>query len=271
MKEIQNDTVSIERKGVDSTRATRLWASFVISNNKPRDNHIAFDGRKFVPLKLNKKVLTASMTKKEIDDLTLKVEKEESDTFDPKFLAEIIGFLKDRGFSGQWPQLEYKGPKFWELAHTSMTQWQKKSIELMLTEDVKKYAFDQTKNAYLWSKIYERYLKRYKEHGLKFADISSIEVFFNDFRDVSGNKVFETEKIKSERNITGDFYIKLVTEEIKVYKEEDEENEGEENEEATETTEERSGGKAEAVSIREERRKKKNKNSRRTDSDTDYL
>lgn len=267
MKEIQNDTVSIEEKGIDATRATRLWASFVISNNKPRDNHIAFDARKFVPLKLNKKVLTASMSKKEIDDLTNKVEKEESKTFDPNFLAEVIGFLRNRGFSEQWPQLEYKGPMFWSLAHTSMTQWQKKSIELILTEDVKKYSYDHEKKAYLWSKMHERYIKRYKEHGLKFADVSSIEVFFNDFRDVSGNKIFETEKIKSERNITGDFFIRLIADEIKVYKEEDEEIRGEENEETERATKNRKG----KTMGKEERRKPKNKGRSRISSDADSL
>ena len=52
MKEIQNDTISIERKGIDATRSTKIYASSVISNNKPRDNYIAFDARKFVPLQL---------------------------------------------------------------------------------------------------------------------------------------------------------------------------------------------------------------------------
>src|SRR5690606_21243232 len=34
MKELQNDSISIERKGIDATRSTSIHASLIISNNK---------------------------------------------------------------------------------------------------------------------------------------------------------------------------------------------------------------------------------------------
>src|SRR5690606_14664466 len=120
MKELQNDSISIERKGIDTTRATKIHASIVISNNKPRANYIAFDARKFVALKIAGHRLEESMSLEEIDLLTRKVEDEKSEHFDSKFLAQIAKWIKRRGASKKWRNLEYKGPMFWTLAHTSM-------------------------------------------------------------------------------------------------------------------------------------------------------
>lgn len=208
MKELQNDTISIERKGVDATRATRIFASLVISNNKPRDNYIAFDARKFVPLKVTSKRLEQSMTKEEIDQLTAKVENEDSETFDIKFLAQIAKWIKKHGKSDKWPQLEYKGPMFYTLAHTSMSRWQKKAASMVLEANPRTSAritYDEEKG-YLWSSMQEINQKKNGDKSLQFPDFTTIKYFFDIFKDGQGRKAFKTKNVRE--NIMGDFWVK---------------------------------------------------------------
>lgn len=207
MKELQNDTISIEKKGVDATRATKIHASLVISNNKPRDNYIAFDARKFAPLVVTAKRLEQSMAPEEIDALTQKVEDQTSETFDIKFIAQIAKWIQKHGRSKKWPNLEYRGPMFWTLAHTSMTRWQKKAIMCIMDPDQgKRIGFDKDKNAYLWSVIHEKSQRKNGDRSLQFPDYTSVQAFFEVFRDGKGRKAFSTEKVKG--SIFGDFWVR---------------------------------------------------------------
>lgn len=217
MKEIQNDSISIERKGVDATRATKLHASLVISNNIPRDNHIAFDARKFVPLMVTNQRLEKSMTPEEIDALTNKVEDPASDTFDLKFIAQIAKWVKKHGRSKKWPNLEYKGPMFWTLAHTSMTQWQKKAVMFLLESETRteRAGWDSQKNAFLWSAIQAKLPRRNNDRYLNFPDPTTVRAFFDCFRDGKGRKTFVTEAVPG-LNILGDFWVRPIIKNTKV-------------------------------------------------------
>lgn len=208
MKELQNDTIAIERKGVDATRATRIHASLIISNNKPRDNYIAFDARKFVPLQITPKRLEESMTPAEIDELTKKVENEDSSTFDIKFLAQIAMWIKRRGLNEKWPNLEYRGPMFWKLAHTSMSRWQKKAATVVLETNPKssgRIIYDE-KKGFLWSSIHEISQRKNGDRSLQFPDFSTVKYFFDIFKDSNGKKAFKTLEVHD--NIMNDFYVR---------------------------------------------------------------
>lgn len=210
MKELQNDSISIERKGVDATKGTKIHASIVISNNKPRDNYIAFDARKFAPLVVSDKRLETSMSSEEIDELTQKVEDETSDTFDPRFLAQIVKWLKKnvpKIRKNRWPNLEYKGPMFWMLAHTSMTRWQKKAVMIVL-EANKKIGYDPNKDSYLWSELHNRASRKNGDKSLQFPDFTSVKAFFDVFKDAKGKQGFETEAIPGANNLLGDFWVR---------------------------------------------------------------
>ena len=208
MKEIQNDYISVERKGVDATRSSTIHSSMVISNNKPRDNYIAFDARKFSPLVLASKDLRHSMTEKEIDTLSKKVEIGKPD-FDVKFVAQIAKWILSIGknYLDKYPNLEYRGPMFWTLAHTSMTRWQKKAITTLVDKKTgNRVGWDINENAHLWSKVEEKITKRSGENSMMFPDYSSVKAFFDIFRDGSGQKAFDTRLVPGS-NILGDFWI----------------------------------------------------------------
>lgn len=207
LKEIQNDTISIERKGLDATRATRIFASSVISNNKPRDNHIAMDARKFVPLRLTKHRLEKSMAPEEIDLLSRKVADESSPDYDPAFVAQIAKWVKTYGKSDKWPNLEYRGPMFYYLAHTSMSRWQKETVTQLLAlkkRGVSGVVYDPEKG-YLWSPLHKR-VSRTAQMGPKTPDYSTVAHFLSSFVDATGKKIFRVTKVPGD--ILGDFYVK---------------------------------------------------------------
>ncbi len=216
MKELQNDSISIERKGVDATRGTKIHSSLVISNNKPRDNYIAPDARKFAPLVITKKRLEESMTPEEIDELTKKVEDETSDTFDVAYIAQIAKWVKKHGKSNKWPNLEYRGPMFWTLAHTSMTRWQKRAVMLIMdpTSKTERNGYNSTEGRFLWSTLQEKSLKKNGDRSLQFPDFTSVSAFFEMFRDSKGRKAFTTESVPE--NIMGDFWVKSIFKSVEI-------------------------------------------------------
>lgn len=210
MKELQNDSISIERKGIDATRSTQIYASLVISNNKPRDNYIALDARKFVPLQVANSRLETAMTSQEIDQLTLKVENWKNPEYDIAFVAQIGRWLQKRGNKKKYPHLEYKGPMFYKLAHTSMSRWQKKAAHLMLSGEnlnSSRIVFDHNKG-YLWSTIAEQYMKKNGDRTMQFPDFTTVKHFFDIFVDAKGKPAFKTFMVP--KDIMSDFYVKLL-------------------------------------------------------------
>lgn len=208
MKELQNDTISIERKGVDATRATKVHSSVVISNNQPRDNYIAFDARKFAPLVIRNERLEKSMKPEEIDALTVKVQDPKSEHYDVAWIAQIAKWVQKHGNSKKWPNHEYRGPMFWTLAHTSMTRWQKRAAMLVIEpERGQNSGYDKAHGGYLWSVLQSKAQRKNGDRSLQFPDFTSVRAFFEIFRDGKGQKAFETESVEGN-NIMGDFYVK---------------------------------------------------------------
>lgn len=216
MKELQNDTISIERKGVDATRSTRIYSSLVISNNKPRDNYIAFDARKFAPLVVNPKRLETSMTPEEITELSKKIEDWTKPEFDVAFIAQIGRWIKKHGKSKKWPNLEYKGPMFYKLAHTSMSKWQKKALTIVMETDLRRPGprmVVDLKKGFLWSSI-EEFMNRKGERTSTLPEYSTVKHFFDVFVDAAGEKSFDT--LHVENSITNDFWVRPLSNKVKI-------------------------------------------------------
>ena len=208
MKEYQNDYISIEKKGQDATRSTEIFCSMVISNNYPRDNYILFNSRKFAPLVLGDRPLTASMTTEEITELSEKMD-DTHPKFDVKMMAQIAKWILTIGhkYTKNWPNLEYQGPKYWELAHTSMSRWQKISVLVTTVQNKNgpSAGWDEKRKAFLWSKV-EESLRRKKEFEAKdYRDPTTVKAFFDTYRDRDGKPVYEVTEVKG--TIT-DFWIK---------------------------------------------------------------
>jgi len=211
MKEVPNGTISIEAKGVDATRSTPIFCSLILANNKERDCFIAFDARKFCPVELNEESLQRSMTEAEIREMSEKVEYESRPGFDIEYVAQIGRWILKHGKSKKWKGCEYKGPKFWYLANSSMALWQKRMLAFIfsppeLTEDFsqrKKFSYDEM------YQIYEkRILKKDKRSNGITVAYSTAQHFFEKYRDLNGNRIFKVKKIKD--SIIDDFIIEII-------------------------------------------------------------
>jgi hypothetical protein len=209
LKEMQNETLSIERKGVDATRSTKIYSSMVISNNYPRNNYIQFDSRKFVPLELGATRLGASMTNKEIDALTKMTAFPDQKEFDVAALAQFVGWLKQNGpgLVDKFPNLEYKGPMFYRLAHTTMSRWQIAIIQFMTSPEKLKSAFVSDKKEFgaKWSTL-EPQIRRLLSKGYQMPHTETIKRFLEIYCSLKGEQGFKVTPIKD--SFSGDFYVK---------------------------------------------------------------
>ena len=211
LKEYQNKTIAIERKGVDATSSTEIYSSMVISNNYPRDNYILFNSRKFAPLVLGEGPLTKVMGPEEIELMSERLDPQ-SPQFDVRYVAQIAKWVIAVGQKhvSRWPNLEYQGPKFWELAHSSMSRWQKIAVMALTTETrLGKFAgWDPDKEAFLWSKVEEALRKKKEYESKDYRDASTVSAFFQTYCNSKGEKVFEVEGVKG--NVMTDFWVKPI-------------------------------------------------------------
>lgn len=218
MKEIPNGTISIERKNKNATRSTELHCSMVISNNRPKDNYIAFDARKFSPIMLSKERLEKIMTKEEIAEMSHKIEFVKDIRFDISYIAQIGRWILNHGNRPDlFPQGEYRGPKFWELAHSSMFGWQKAVVRVLTNlEGYSKRGWERTKEKLEAGELLFTDIKKIvletKSMNMREKDFpgdhSSAEYFLTIFRGLNGEKVVEVRS--SEDKITGDFFIDII-------------------------------------------------------------
>jgi len=218
MKEYQNDSISIERKGVDATNSSQIYCSMVISNNYPRDNYILFNSRKFAPLVLGSRSLKDSkkMTPGEIARMSEKLDEKHAE-FDPAYVAQIAKWILTVGKkycpqrypkkNWKWLNLEYQGPKFWELAHASMSRWQKSVVAELTTKSRlgPSPGWDAKQKAFLWSKVEEGLRRRKTLESKDYRDPLTVKAFFDNYCDLSGKKIFKTEDVL--KSATYDFWI----------------------------------------------------------------
>lgn len=209
LKEYQNPFISIEKKGVDATRSTEIFCSMVISNNELRDNYLPFNARKFCPLVTGPTDLKTVMTDTEITDMSSKLG--ESGKINVKYVAQIAKWILAVGpkHVGKFRHMEYKGPMFWEMAHASMSHWQKALILYLTTQTSRGpiAGWDETKQAFQWSKA-EEALRRKKEFDIKSIHMATIQPFLENYCDRRGRKVFEVEPML--HGVMDDFWVKPI-------------------------------------------------------------
>lgn len=212
LKEYQNDYISIERKGLDATKSTEIYPSMVISNNYPRDNYLPFDARKFAPLVLADRDLKFSMATEEIAELSDRIDSSRPD-FDVRYVAQIAKWILSVGAKhiDKWPYMEYKGPKFWEIAHASMSRWQKIAVMAATTTTMRgpMPGWDEKRKAFLWSKMEEGLRKKKEYESKDYRDTLTVKSFFDSFRDAQGNLAFQTEDARGSKSFH-DFWVKPI-------------------------------------------------------------
>jgi Family of unknown function (DUF5906) len=208
LKEMQTRLTSVEEKGKDAERITEVYASFMLANNTPRDNYIKFDSRKFAPLEVTQRRLETSLTSKEIDHIVATTER--MDNLDLASLAMLANWLKTHGPRYvEKDNMEYHGPMFYRLAHTSMAAWQAAAINFLKNNvsggrPAGKVVYHK-EHGYRWSTLVP-YLKKGAGRYSPFPRNLTAMDFFNSFKDAKGRKSFETSIIPDSFDY--DFYLK---------------------------------------------------------------
>lgn len=192
LKEIQNDYLSIERKGEDATRGSIIHCSIVLMNNEAKDNYIAVDSRRFSPMQLGDKNLNEVMTEEEISTLLGKL-KEEGDEFDLDFVANIGHWILRLGRDPRFgKEADYKGPKFYELVQTSLSEWKK--FILLEIANLKRA---EGEGSIRLSEIAENFSRKYKSRRT-FPDFTRVINFCEYYKDKNGQKYIQIKAMDDE-------------------------------------------------------------------------
>lgn len=221
MKELPNPSISIEAKFKNATKETRIFSSFVLMNNKEKDNYIAYDARKFCPVRLKDRRLETVLSSEEIANISRKCgESLTLEDYDPKYIAQIAKYLWEKCDYGKlFPQGEYRGPKFWQICRTSMFSWQAALIEALEDpgtflgnarggEVLAAIEIGELSYSFLQSKILQSFKDGKKGRSApKFPnDFSSARHFLNIYKDLNGNTVYTTKDIQDKYGYD-DFYV----------------------------------------------------------------
>lgn len=197
LKEIQNDNVSIERKGEDATRGSVIHCSIILMNNEAKDNFIAVDSRRFSPMTLGEVKLEEAMHPNEIDLLIGKF-KEGHEFYDPEFIAQIGHWIIQKGRNLKWGKEEcYKGPRFYDLVQTSLSEWRR-----FIISEVRALKNSDNDLPLLLSNIAEAFGKKYKSRKT-FPDYTRVVNFCHYYRDKEGKRLIDIREIPEE----GDYEI----------------------------------------------------------------
>lgn len=217
LKELPNNEMSIEEKFKSTQKTVKMYSNFMIMNNKESDNKFSFDDRKFFPLDSYPRRLEEILDPEKIKVLQAKVDEGGPD-YDPMYVARIAKYLLVKGYNPKlFPQGEYKGPRFWALCHSSMSAWQRVTIEL-LSDPVKvcgaqignqtleklekgELLFSAVKN--IATKVQAS--KKEDKRVIFPNDFSAAYDFLTIFKDLSGNSVFYPSQPHDK--VLGDFMI----------------------------------------------------------------
>ncbi len=218
MKELPNNLVAIEAKGMDPVDK-KIHASLLIINNHLQDNYIPYDSRKFCPIGFSETRLETYLKPEEIAALELKSD-EDSDKYDPEWLADIGNWVMENGLRPDlFPQGEYKGPKYWQICDSSMSIWQKTLIEY-IKDPITKFGVQigtpikekLDKFQMPCSELQAAIIKKtYRESRVIFPKSQSTSyIFLKHYRDLDGKEVIKISDIFNPS--IADFYIGMKNE-----------------------------------------------------------
>lgn len=141
IKEVLNDTISIESKGVDATRGTHVHFSFMLANNKKRNTYLTFEDRKYAPLKMTDIRLDLPASKGGLGEKFVKEFLETYSVDDAEISGKDVNWEKISRAANyiiknhspnfeKYPNLLYRGPMFYDICHAHMSWWQHEVLNM---------------------------------------------------------------------------------------------------------------------------------------------
>lgn len=141
LKRYINERQNIEKKGVDADETITTYNSFTIQNNSQSDVYITWDDRRFSAIDLSKTPLNQIWTQKKIDELLECLKLPET--------HKMIGYYVLYYDVGNYtPFSVWRGPHFWSLVYTSLPEWCKVIVDLVVSRRQEEYDIREIKAAY---------------------------------------------------------------------------------------------------------------------------
>lgn len=175
IKLILNDEIEIERKGQDPFRAQN-FASYVFSNNQKNSNRINHKDRRFSIPDITDVPLLDVFTHDEIREFRDIL----SDPHHPH-IAQIGHWILQYDIS-DYKDTPYKGDTYDSLIFSSLRDWERFLIGIVMSKNQKEYVLADIKQEYKM------------EYNSGFGGPSLVETFFKGFSDRDGDKVADTER-----------------------------------------------------------------------------
>lgn len=140
LKEWANDTLSIEKKGVDA-KLVRVYGSAIIATNNDSDVHLEQLDRKFSVMEITKERLEKRIGTKATNEIWEYIKR------DPTFPDALLNYLEPKIDPEFNPNIEYKGRRFDELVISSLHNWQHELLfGYVLDSEVEEIPFNTLKD-----------------------------------------------------------------------------------------------------------------------------
>lgn len=142
LKRYINARQAIERKGVDADKVITTYNSFAISNNDIMDMKVYWDDRRFSVMDMNTKTLRDAWGQPKIDKF---IEMAKDPSFQKQFGYYVLYHAKQ---PGQDAFTCYKGPHFYRLVYTSLTEWERVIVDLLTSKENDEYDIREARALY---------------------------------------------------------------------------------------------------------------------------
>lgn len=163
LKRYINEYQNVEFKGVDATKDSKTFNSFILSNNDETDVRLSWDDRRFSVIDLTRTKLEDAWDRSDIQDL-VRIDDEVFSQF-----AHWIFYRTPKVMVDEFSV--WKGSHFYRLCYSSLPEWSKALIDLILSRQYLSYTMSDLKRVY-----------RARNSGGSIPRIQKIADFLENYR-----------------------------------------------------------------------------------------
>jgi len=143
LKLFANNTIPIEKKGVDVQPAVDNFASIIVVNNHINENMIVADDRRFSVPEITNTPLLDRFSEKKVNKFHRELRG------DPKVIESIGWWLIQNADLEDWDvHMPWKRERFYQMVKGSLAEWQKYVVDVVQSKKADKYSFIELREGY---------------------------------------------------------------------------------------------------------------------------
>jgi len=138
-----NNTIPIEKKGIDVAPAVTNYASYMVMNNYVTENELLADDRRFSVPEITDIPLLDVFSEEEVNEFHKELR------YNPEIIQQIGWWLKENGELPHWDvHIPYKKDRFFFLVKNSLKEWQKFIVDKIQSGTEEKYLLIDLRDEY---------------------------------------------------------------------------------------------------------------------------